>query len=454
MHKKSPLGKIESVVHDLELITEGRLLIMDFTQNQRLMQINEQTLIIGIDIAKHKHVARAIDDRGIDLSKRLIFPNSLEGFKLLLEWANKLSEETGRSKLMIGMEPTGHYWMNLAYFLKSQGISPVVVNPMKVKKSKELDDDSPTKNDTKDAKVIAQVIRAGRYHEPVLPEGLYAELREGVKLYDIIQEDLSSIKAQIHNALDRFFPEFLTVFKEWDGKTALYLLKCGYLPEDICKKTEEELLLEVKTSVKNISISRIRKLKEAATSSVGLTVGLRMGREEIRYLVEQFHLLNERLQVLKEELEQLVLQIPGAERMIAIKGIGSMTIVGFFAEVGDLSNYRDPRQIIKLAGLNLMMNQSGKHKGKTTITKRGRRRLRSILYQVARPLACHNVGFKALHYYYKNRRNNPLKGKQSYVALGRKLIKILFVMGTQKREFSEERMLQDIPHITNLQVAA
>ncbi|MDW4528219.1 IS110 family transposase [Rossellomorea marisflavi] len=193
---------------------------MDFTQNERLNQINEQTLIIGIDIAKHKHVARAIDDRGIDLSKRLVFPNSLEGFQLLLEWARQLSADTSRPNLMLGMEPTGHYWMNLAYFLKSQGERPVVVNPMKVKKSKELDDDSPTKNDTKDAKVIAQVMRAGRYHEPTLPEGIYAELREGVKLFDIIQEDLSSIKAQIHNVLDRYFPEFLTVFKKWNGKMA------------------------------------------------------------------------------------------------------------------------------------------------------------------------------------------------------------------------------------------
>ncbi|MBH9968993.1 IS110 family transposase, partial [[Bacillus] enclensis] len=106
---------------------------MDFTQNERLKQINEQTLIIGIDIAKHKHVARAIDDRGIDLSKRLIFPNSKEGFKLLLEWAKELSAQTSRLNLLIGMEPTGHYWMNLAYFLKSHGERPVVVNPMKVK---------------------------------------------------------------------------------------------------------------------------------------------------------------------------------------------------------------------------------------------------------------------------------------------------------------------------------
>ncbi len=427
---------------------------MDFTQNERLKQINEHTLIIGIDIAKHKHVARAIDDRGIDLSKRLIFPNSKEGFKLLLEWAKELSAQTSRPNLLIGMEPTGHYWMNLAYFLKSHGERPVVVNPMKVKKSKELDDDSPTKNDTKDAKVIAQVMRAGRYHEPTLPEGLYADLREGVKLFDIIQEDLSSIKAQIHNALDRYFPEFLTVFKKWNGKTALYLLKRGYLPKDIQQKTEDELLKEVKTSVtKNVGIERMRQLKKAAASSIGLTVGLRMAREELRYLVDQYELLDARLESLKEELEELVRLVPGADSMIAIKGVGPMTVVGFFAEIGDLSNYRDPRQIIKLAGLNLMMNQSGKHKGQTTITKRGRRRLRTILYQVARPLAFHNKGFKALHNYYKHRRNNPLKGKQSYVALSRKLIKILFAMGTRKCAFSEDRMLRDIPHITDAQAA-
>jgi hypothetical protein len=40
------------------------------------------------------------------------------------------------------------------------------------KRSKELDDDSLTKNDTKDAKVIAQVVRDGRYHEPIL-SGMY-----------------------------------------------------------------------------------------------------------------------------------------------------------------------------------------------------------------------------------------------------------------------------------------
>src|SRR5699024_4070768 len=135
-----------------------------------------------------------------------------------------------------------HYWLNLAYYLKAKGIKTVVVNPMKVKRSKKLNEDSPTKNDSKNAKVMAKVIRDGRYHEPILHEDIYSDLRECMKLYDIMKEDQSSIKSQMHNALDRYFPEFLSVFKDWTGKAALHLLDKGYLPEDIVQASEEELL--------------------------------------------------------------------------------------------------------------------------------------------------------------------------------------------------------------------
>lgn len=429
---------------------------MDFTQNNRLAQMNEQALIIGVDIAKHKHVARAIDDRGRDLAKRLVFPNSRQGFLNLMEWARELSAEHNRPNITIGMEPTGHYWLNLAYYLKIlQDVQIVVTNPMKVKRLKEMDDDSPTKNDTKDAKVIAQIVRDGRYHEPTLPEDVYAELREGMKLHDIIREDIASIKAQVHNALDRYFPEFFEVFKDWTGKAALHLLERGYMPQDIRQTSEETLLLEVKQAAKRrVGIKHIQALKKAAEESIGLTVGLTMGRQELRYLIEQYKVLEERQIALEAQLNELVLHIPGADQMIEIKGVGFLTVAGFFAEVGDLSNYRDPRQIIKLAGLNLKMNQSGKFKGETTITKRGRKRLRSLLYQVARPLSLHNEAFKKLHHYYRYRSDNPLTGKQSFIALSRKLIKIFYVLGTRKCTFSEERMIRDIPMICTLQEVA
>jgi transposase len=67
-------------------------------------------------------------------------------------------DQNKMDKLIIGMEPTGHYWLNLAHYLKEKEIKFVVVNPIHVMKSKELDENSPTKNDVKDAKVIAQYL--------------------------------------------------------------------------------------------------------------------------------------------------------------------------------------------------------------------------------------------------------------------------------------------------------
>ncbi|MFZ0369494.1 MAG: IS110 family transposase [Halobacillus sp.] len=428
---------------------------MDFTQNRRLSQIHEQTLIIGVDVAKHKHVARAIDDRGRDLTKRLTFSNNLAGFQALLAWGNELAAQHQRPHIIVGMEPTGHYWLNLAYQLKAAGLFPVVVNPTKVKRSKELDDDSPSKNDTKDAKVIAQIIRDGRYHEPLLPEGIFAELREGMKLHDMIQEDLSALKARMHNALDRYFPELLGVYDKWTTQTVLYLLEKSYLPQDLCQRSEEDLLQELKTHVnKSTSRKKVRDLLQVAASSTGVTVGLSMARQEIDYLVHQYRALVSRLEALEAQLEELVLTVPGADKMIAIHGVGPMTVVAFFAEVGDPMNYRDPKQIIKLAGLNLAKNESGKFKGQTTITKRGRRRLRTILYLVARPLAQHNPAFQKLYAYYRKRTGNQLTGKQAYIALARKLIRIFFVIRTRDCSFNEHRMIQDIPHLSGGQKAA
>ena len=38
------------------------------------------------------------------------------------------------------MEPTGIYWLNLATYLTNKGIEVVTVNPMHVKRVKELND--------------------------------------------------------------------------------------------------------------------------------------------------------------------------------------------------------------------------------------------------------------------------------------------------------------------------
>lgn len=229
-------------------------------------------------------MARVQDYRGLDLSKVIIFENSKTEFQTFLNWVHTLMSQHEKREVIVGVEPPGHYWLNLTYFLTSHDILCVTVNPMHVKRSKELDDNSPTKNDVKDAKVIVQLVKDGRYSIPILREEIYAELREGMKLHDMVTQDLYAVQAQVNNWLDRYFPEFLTVFKDWTGKAALQLLKLGYLSKEIAKIPSERLLVEVKKVTKRaVEMKRIEQLKDAAQSSVGLQTGTRMAKEEFLY---------------------------------------------------------------------------------------------------------------------------------------------------------------------------
>ncbi len=59
---------------------------MKSTQNEKISQIKTWTLVVGIDVAKEIHYARAFDYRGIELGKLLKFSNTAEGFQKLEQW--------------------------------------------------------------------------------------------------------------------------------------------------------------------------------------------------------------------------------------------------------------------------------------------------------------------------------------------------------------------------------
>jgi transposase len=416
---------------------------MNYTQNKKIAQINEKTLIIGIDIAKHAHVARAQDFRGLEYGKPLTFDNSHKGFNELFKWIQQAAAQYGKTNTVVGMEPTGHYWFALAHFLRQQGIKIAIVNPMHVKKSKELDDNSPTKNDIKDARVIAQLVKDGRYAEPNIPKGVYADLRIAMDIRDQINKELNTVKVRIQRWLDRFFPEFLDVFAKWDGKAALLTLKLFPLPSQIVELGAENILKSWKSEVKRaVGIKRAIELYETAKVSVGLKEGLEMAEYELQYLVDNYEVLADRLEKLMVKIEDIVHKIPGAKEMIAVPGLGIVTVAGFLSEVCDLSKYSHPRQIQKLAGLNLKENSSGE----TTITKRGRRKLRSILFRAIMPMVAKNEEFKALHEYYTTRSLNPLKKKQSLIALCCKLIRVLYAIGTKGIAYNPQKLMEDIKH--------
>ena len=169
-----------------------------------------------------------------------------------------------------------------------------------------------------------------------------------------------------------------------------------------------------------------------------------MARFEIATLIRQYRLLEEEIEEVNSHLAELAKSTEEYVYLSSVPGIGDATIVDLLSEVGSFSHYEDPRQLIKLAGLTLRENSSGQHQGRKRISKRGRKRLRNVLFKVIVPLIRHNEAFKRLHEYYTTRQQNPLRGKQSMVVLCGKLLKVLHGICKKKVHFDERHMMNDL----------
>jgi transposase len=361
-----------------------------------------------------------------------VFGNDHSGLTKLVSWMKELQRQYAKTDIILGIEPTGHYWFPLAEFLHRENIKVVIVNPHHVNKSKELEDNSPTKNDYKDARLIADLVRNGKYSEPKLPTSVYADLRILMNLREKVMVNFGQVQRRIQNWLDRFFPEYSLVFKDWEGKASLITLREFPTPQEIVSLGASTIVNRWKEDVKRaVGSKRAAQLLQAATNSIGLTEGLTAAKIELKALLEQYELFSRQLEEIMAQVEALLAQIPGTNEMLTVPGIGVVTLAGFLAEVGDLSGYDHGQQIIRLAGFNLKENSSGKKKGKSTITKRGRSRLRALLFRAMMPMVAKNAEFKALHHYFTKRSHNPLKKKQSIVALCGKLIRVLYTLGTK-----------------------
>lgn len=113
----------------------------------------EMRCYLGIDVAKAKLDCALLDAQGKYRSK--VVANSAAGFAELKHWLDK----HGAGTAAVCMEATGIYWEAVAEYLADAGLPVSVVNPAQIKgfaTSRAVR----TKNDTVDARLIADFCRA------------------------------------------------------------------------------------------------------------------------------------------------------------------------------------------------------------------------------------------------------------------------------------------------------
>jgi hypothetical protein len=164
-------------------------------QVEKRQRIRSTTLVVGVDVGNAFNAVGFMNKEGKVLNRCAKLYNNREGFEQFVKMIEGLKIKYGLKDVLIGMEPTGHYWRKLAYFTKEQGY-----------------ESSSAKSDQRDALTLTNITREGKYLNIVIEDGTMRQLRTLAKTRERLVRNSVGTKNALHAALDDYFPELHGLF--------------------------------------------------------------------------------------------------------------------------------------------------------------------------------------------------------------------------------------------------
>ena len=387
-------------------------------------------LLVGADVSKDFFSASGLSAEGKEHFSGTYEMNS-HGFS---EFLRTLSSHGGRlDQMIVAMESTGCYHINLFSFLSSQGIRTVVVNPLLISNFAKLSLRK-TKTDKKDALTIARFLLD--HHEEISQLSLsqdHQDLRDLSRERESLCHLISATKVEIKRVLRTIFPELESIGNLYTGVMLRFLQQ--YPSARLVRGAKRKAIAKALRGpyVGNKLTFTAEDIVKAAQSSVAVVSPAKeiILQGKIATLLH----LQERL----EELTKLLTNLCKATRvedlkiLQSIKGVGPNTAVPFLAEVGEVKNFTSSKKLIAFAGLDPSIHQSGKFLGTSKLSKRGNRHLRRAIYLMTTSVVSQNVFFKA---YFLRRKKEGLPPQKALFAVAHKLIRMIFAMLSQRTCFN------------------
>lgn len=406
----------------------------EFRQLRQGIRQSEEHLIVGIDIAKDRHHAFFGTATGKTLLKRLVFSNDGEGFGKLLDQAEALRVRHGLSKGVYGMEPTGNYHKPLGEYLIHMGRTVVLVSGVTVKHNRESLDGRWDKHDDKDSANVADLISQGKYLYYEYPTAELRGLRGLLSLKRRLKRQEQSYRVRIRNHLiAQYFPEMDRDYERL-GAEGLSIMKWCFPPSQM---TELDVgpFIERVTS-RRISLEKKRRLEaiwEKAGESIGCD-GVPGVEHEAKVMVEGLRQIREMIKEIDGKVQELCESFPEYRSLLSIPGFGPDVSAKVLGAIGDPDRFQNGKQVLKLAGLDLSANRSGKDSPKAIpqISKQGKADLRYALYQAAFIASTKNRDFMRYH-------TSKLRGREKEKGIHTKMLiklsaKLLLIAWTVMRK--------------------
>ena len=416
----------------------NRSRLEEFRQLRQEIRHSEHYLIVGIDIAKNRHYAFFGTATGKTLLKKFVFDNTYEGFRKLLDQTEALRVQHGLSKVVYGMEPTANYHKPLGEGLIELGRIVVLVSGVTVKKNRESLDGRWDKHDGKDSANVADLISQGKCLFYEYPSVELRGLRDLLSLKKRLKKEEHSYRVRIRNQLiAKYFPEMDRDYERLGAEGLSIVRWC--LPASQISQLDVGPFIERVTSgrITQDKRGRLEGIWEKAGESIGCH-GVPGVDHEGKVLVEGLKQIRETIKETEQKIKELCQQFPEYEYLLTIPGFGPDVSAKVLGAIGEPDRFDNGRQVLKLAGLDLSADRSGKDSDKATpeISKRGKADLRYALYQAALIASTKNQDF--LRYY-----TNKLRGREKekkirtkrYVKLSTKMLLIAWTLMKKKEAF-------------------
>ncbi len=413
----------------------------EFRQFRKEIRGSAGYLVVGLDVAKDKHYAFFGTATGKTLLRRLVFENDLEGFQKLRVQAEAMKVQEGLKKVVFGMEPTGNYHKPLGEHLIRCGHQVVLVSGVAAHENRKTLDGRWDTNDTRDAANVADLVSQGKCLFYEFPVGAIQDLRNLLSLRRRFKRQEHGYRVRIRNhLLAKYFPE-LDRYYDQSLSTSLAIVRWCLDPSVIAG-------LEYKRFVEMVAPGKGRLCREnrlpaiwkMAVDSVGCEAGPTV-EFEARVMVEGLKQIREALQGIEEKIHEVCSQFPEYEFLLSIPGFGPDVSSRVLGAVGDPFRFQNGRQVLKMAGLDLSAERSGKTSQNAipVISKKGKADLRYALYQAAFIASTRNQDFII---YYTNklrgREREPGIKTKMRVKLSAKLLIIAWTLMKKKEPFNPD----------------
>jgi len=331
---------------------------------------------LGIDIGKKFHEACLVSQEGEIVITPFRFSNSWSGFNFLRE---KISAFPAKD-CSVGLEATGHYWLNLYAELKKD-YQVKVINPLQSDSLRNLYLRK-VKTDKKDCLIVADLLRLGNLEETVVLDPKIRELRQLSRFrYELISQ-LKAQKQRIVGILDIVFPEYQGFFCSPFTKFSRKLLKKWSTPEELEKVSVGQLKRLFKGRGRKPSPEKMKEILGSAKQSIGQTEILDALTLQLKLLLEQLEFIEKQVEVVEEQIKKILVQIP--QKLTTIPGIGEVLAGTILGEIGDISRFSSKKKLVAYAGLDASVRESGQFVGtRNHISKRGSPYLRKAIWQAA-----------------------------------------------------------------------